>query len=486
MPVPSCPVTYTCVLAAAVAAGTAPPARAQCLEGCHAIYTLLGQAPGDQFGWEANAIGDVDGDGVSDFVTMAPTNDAGGTNAGRIYVHSGAGGQQLWQATGLAGGQLGFVGAGAGDINGDLIPDVIAGAPGSGAGRAIVYSGQDGSVIHQFFGQVASDRFGFRVAGGGDANGDGHADLLVSADWHDAAGTNSGRLYVYDGSDFSLLCTADGEAAGHQLGSSTAFVGDLDGDGRDEFIVGAQNAGPSGGGRAYLYTFDGASCVQLHAFNPQPGGIDFGLFFADGGRDVDNDGIPDFYVGDFAANRAYVYSGADLGAPGWAPLYVLSGDNNGQFGLGEMIDDVNGDGHADLILAAWISNAGAPQAGKVFVYSGADGTVLNTFTHDIPGATFGFDAGGIGDVNGDKRADYLITAAWDLGMRGRTYVISGSLGVPGDIDGDGLVGVVDFLLLLGSWGPCPDCSPSWECPADLDHSCTVDVVDFLMLLASWT
>ncbi|MHC4970161.1 MAG: hypothetical protein ACYTF4_16325, partial [Planctomycetota bacterium] len=56
--------------------------------------------------------------------------------------------------------------------------------------------------------------------------------------------------------------------------------------------------------------------------------------------------------------------------------------------------------------------------------------------------------------------------------------------VPGDIDGDGTVGVNDFLLLLAGWGPCPDpCPPS--CAADFDGDCTVGVNDFLILLANW-
>ncbi|MHC5008053.1 MAG: hypothetical protein ACYTGF_11915, partial [Planctomycetota bacterium] len=63
----------------------------------------------------------------------------------------------------------------------------------------------------------------------------------------------------------------------------------------------------------------------------------------------------------------------------------------------------------------------------------------------------------------------------------------GSLGAPsvlGDLDGDGHVNIVDFLLLLGAWGPCPDpCPPS--CPADLDGDCQVNVVDFLLQLGNW-
>jgi hypothetical protein len=55
----------------------------------------------------------------------------------------------------------------------------------------------------------------------------------------------------------------------------------------------------------------------------------------------------------------------------------------------------------------------------------------------------------------------------------------------GDIDGDGVVGITDFLMLLAVWGPCPDpCPPS--CPADLDGDCTVGITDFLTLLANWS
>jgi hypothetical protein len=53
----------------------------------------------------------------------------------------------------------------------------------------------------------------------------------------------------------------------------------------------------------------------------------------------------------------------------------------------------------------------------------------------------------------------------------------------GDLDGDGTVGVTDFLLLLAAWGPCPD--PPASCPADLDGDGVVGVSDFLELLANW-
>jgi len=64
------------------------------------------------------------------------------------------------------------------------------------------------------------------------------------------------------------------------------------------------------------------------------------------------------------------------------------------------------------------------------------------------------------------------------------FVASTVTAIPGDLDGDGMVGITDFLMLLGLWGPCPDC-PATSCPADLDGDCIVGITDFLMLLANW-
>ena len=76
-----------------------------------------GEAAGDQFGWIARNIGDVDGDGVPDIVTSAPTSAKGGDKAGRIYVYSTRTGRLLWTADGAKGDQLGTGIEGAGDAN---------------------------------------------------------------------------------------------------------------------------------------------------------------------------------------------------------------------------------------------------------------------------------------------------------------------------------------------------------------------------------
>lgn len=469
-----------CLTAIAAAALPAAWAAAQCLEECTVIHTFVGESPGDQFGWVSNDVGDLDGDGVRDLVLTAPTHDGGGNASGRIYVYSGASADLLFTATGAAANwTLGHDAGTAGDLDGDGVPDVIASAPIGGTGRVIVYSGASRGVgveVHTFEGQANGEEFGHRVAGGGDFNGDGIADVIIGAPGSDGNGVNAGRAYVYSGADFSLLCTLNGPSSNDRFGSGVAFVGDLDGDGRDEIACGAQDAS-TGGGLVFVYRWTGTACQALFLLNPGTPSLDFGLWFMNGGGDVNGDGTPDIYANDYQLNRAHVFSGAN-----GAKIWTLTGDAIGQFGIGRMIDDVDGDGCADLVLAAWVQGTGAPNAGKAFVYSGKTAAVLETFTHDVAGAGFGFDANGMGDVNGDGRFDYLITAALDNanGSTGVAYLVAGTVSprsVPGDLDGDGHVDGADLGILLSQWGAAGS--------ADLDGSGTVDGADLGALLAAW-
>lgn len=451
---------------------------AQCTEGCVAIHTFVGENAGDTFGWVSENTGDIDKDGVNDLIVSAI---GFGSNHGRVYVYSGATGDLLFPPiTGsVAGWQLGRSVGAAGDVNNDGTLDVIVGATGIGAGRAFVYSGVDGSLLRTFLGEVSGDLFGSAVTGIGDINRDGCADLLVTAVQHDAAGSNSGRAYVFSGLDSSIMGTVDGETALDLFGSGGALIGDVTNDNINDFVIGARNA-VSGNGRAYVYS--GADFLKPGPIEPvrvllPPGpASDFGWFFLDGG-DMNADGTPDIYVTDFSANRAHVFSGIDGGL-----LRTFTG--TGGFGIGRFVGDINGDGHEDLILASWIHNAGGTQAGRAEIFDGATGNLLDTYTHDVAFAQFGFDANGMGDVDGDGKTDYLITAANDSGGTGKAYLIAGNIGppIPGDIDGDGTVGVSDLLLLLAAWGPCADCD---DCPADLNDDCSVGVADLLMLLANW-
>ena len=105
-----------------------------------------------------------------------------------------------------AGDNLGRSVAGAGDVNGDGYADVIVGAPttrgGADAGAAYVYFGGPGAddvADLTLLGAAAGDYFGCAVAGAGDVNGDGYGDVIVGAYGNDAGGAAAGRAYVYFG-----------------------------------------------------------------------------------------------------------------------------------------------------------------------------------------------------------------------------------------------------------------------------------------------
>ena len=383
-----------------------------------------GEAAGDQFGWIARNIGDVDGDGIPDVVTSAPTRRNGGDNAGRIYVYSTGSGRLLWTADGKPGDQLGLGVEGAGDTNGDGIPDVVASAP--GAGKAYVYSGRDGRLLLTLTGEAPNDSFGRHVSAAGDFDGDGRADVIVGAPGNNAGGTGAGRAYVFSGRNGRILLTLTGERAGDAFGSTVAGPAK----GRTNFlVVGAPAAGLAKHGRTYIYK--GASAHPAFTIDSDDTGAALGQMFVSVLGDVDADGVPDIYASDWAnaargprTGRIYVHSGRT-----GRRLLTLTGETAGEgFGIGPATaGDVDGDGHADLIVGSWQYSATAISGGRAYLYSGRDGRLMKTYTCRVPGDTFGFDAAGMGDVDGDGTADFLITSAWS-GIHGfhsgRMFIVS--------------------------------------------------------------
>ncbi len=386
-----------------------------------------GEAAGDQFGWIARRLGDVDGDRVPDVVTSAPTHGAAGSAAGRVYVYSTRTGKLLWSADGPAGGQLGTGVECAGDTNGDGTPDVIASAP--GAGLAFVYSGRDGHVLQTLRAESAGDDFGRHVAGVGDLDHDGCADVIVGAPATSAGGERPGRACVYSGKDAHVLLALDGEHAGDQFGSAVAGWSDAH---ESLLVVGAGRGGARHAGRVCVY--DGRAKEPRFTIDADETGAALGTMFVSIAGDVDGDGFPDVYVSDWqnaalgpATGRVYVHSGKD-----GRRLHVFTGEGPSEgFGTSSAVaGDVDGDGRADLLVGAWQFGAAAVGAGRATLRSGADGHVLGTWTCRTPGDAFGFDAVALGDVDGDGTIELLITSGWSAVKgyhSGRVFVVSSGL-----------------------------------------------------------
>jgi len=289
--------------------------------------------------------------------------------------------------------------------------------------------------IYTFSGEGTQERFGYSVASAGDVNNDGTDDILIGAYGNSAGANFGGRAYVFSGLTGDTLWVFTGDSAEARFGLPVAGAGDVDNDGFDDVIIGASAYGPSGMSAGHAYVYSGRTGAELHNLEGEGAHDYFGASVA-GLGDLDGDNHADIGVGAHNndasgedGGRAYVYSGATGNI-----LYTFTGESAGDQ-LGWSIcgaGDADNDGVPDIMVGAPYVDATSPTSseGRVYVFSGADGDTIHVFTGLGEQDGLGGAVAGIGDVDGDDFDDVMISASSNVfgAFRGYVEVFSGQTG----------------------------------------------------------
>jgi hypothetical protein len=251
-----------------------------------------------------------------------------------------------------------------------------------------------------------------------DVNGDGRDDLVVGQPSVTTFGLGAGLVRIHSGADQSVLLELHG-APGSAFGTAVAGLPDMDGDGAGEILVGAPDEPADGIGMAgRAFVFSGASGALLLRLGGERPESRFGES-VDHAGDLDGDGLPDVVIG---APMDDLVVGDDLGcvrAFSGADGSLLIESHGSHFKrLGHRVrggGDYDGDGVGDLLCSSYehFGNQSEWWWGDVRVISGATGLLLETFTPPLIESQFGRAIDWAGDLDGDGRTEVLIGASYD-------------------------------------------------------------------------
>lgn len=421
---------------------------------------------GNQFGATLSPAGDVNGDGLGDLLIGSSNYSNGGGGRGLAAVATGSRTNAIfmpWTRFDTAQVSYAYAVATAGDVDGDGFSDILVGSWGftgtqTQEGRVQMFRGGPDapapSAGFQSLSGNAGSFYGWAVAPAGDVNGDGYDDMLASAPNFSLTNPQDGLVVLFYGgpngpAGNTLLW---GPYTGSSFGYAVAGLGDVNGDGYDDFAVGAPDYSHQGFvsvwyGRAANIPWGTAPDWSVSGTRV---GSHFGFSVAAAG-DVNADGYADLVVGAPTDNgnvfgspgpanegKAYLYHGSatGLGSLAWS---VQGGQADGN--LGNSVSgagDVNGDGFDDLIIGqeAWDQPVGPGfsilDVGRALIFHGDNIGMYTTPNATMQGGgndSFGHFVANAGDVNGDGYGDVIVSSVYsDPNNQGSVAVFRGSAG----------------------------------------------------------
>jgi hypothetical protein len=345
------------------------------------------------------------------------------------------------------------------DMNADGVADYAVGAPfedfynnGSRRGVVRLYSGRTDAVLRVLVGPGLQSEFGHSIAALPDISGDGRPDLLIGAPAHSGTHSKQGAAFLFNSSTGVQLGAYYGESGNEFLGHAVANLGDIDGDGRDDWSVSAPFADVNGHvncGRVRIYNGHNGALIQ--DWSPAIGGALAGWTTV-GLGDVNGDGKHDFAAGmpgytDTFYNRTSCGAVQVVRGQG-ATLWGVGGwENFEQLGWSlAALGDVTGDGIADFAVGTPHYDDGGSSRGRVRAINGYNGVEVFELVGSGDGYKLGASLAPVGDWNGDGVRDLAVGAPGvplvSLGARGQVRLHSG----------------VDGAFLTSFWG--------WESDSD--------------------